>query len=69
MIARRIAGCAALCLIASVRAWSQTSAHQEGMAGMDHAAMGPVSAQAQRQIAVNAWQLRQLVRPGDSTDR
>ncbi|HKW47014.1 MAG TPA: hypothetical protein VJN70_06200 [Gemmatimonadaceae bacterium] len=52
MIARRIAGCVALCLFASVPAWSQTPAHQhDGMAGMDHAAMGPVSAQAQREIA------------------
>src|SRR5689334_828326 len=51
MIARRSAACAALCLLANVRAWSQTPAHQAGMAGMNHAGMGPVSAQAQREIA------------------
>jgi hypothetical protein len=51
MIARGSVACAALCLFASVRAGSQTPAHQNGMAGMDHAAMGPVSAQAQREIA------------------
>ncbi len=51
MISRRSAACAALCLLASVRAWSQTPAHQAGMAGMDHAAMRPLSAQAQREIA------------------
>lgn len=51
MIAKRSAVCAALCLLASVPAWSQAPTHQEGMAGMDHAAMGPVSAKAQREIA------------------
>lgn len=52
MIARRSAGGAALCLLAGVPAWSQTPAHQhDDMPGMDHAAMGQVSAQAQREIA------------------
>ena len=51
MIARRSAGAAALCLLASARGWSQTPAHQHhDMAGMDHAAKG-VSAAAQREIA------------------
>ena len=51
MIARRSAGAAAFCLLASVQALSQAPAHQHAeMAGMDHGVKG-VSAEAQREIA------------------